>query len=61
MYEVVFKGCEAGAIGTHYEIKAWVKHSPETNEMDVRRELANKYDHVSQLRLAKPKYKDFMV
>jgi len=61
MYEVVFKGCKAGAIGTRYEIKAWVKNNPETNEMDVRRELANKYDHVSQLRLAKPKYKHFMV
>lgn len=61
MYEVIFTGCEAGAIGIHYEIKAWVKHNPETNEMECRRELANKYDHVSNIRLAKPKHQHFMV
>ena len=61
MYEVVFNGRQAGAIGILYEIKEWVKHNPETNEMECRRELANKYDHVSNIRLAKPKYQLFMV
>lgn len=61
MLEVIFSGRVAGAIGINYDIIEWVENDPRIDEEACRLELYNKYDHISNIRIAEDRYKKFMI
>jgi|688.fasta_scaffold930877_1 hypothetical protein len=61
MTEVVFNGRRAGAIGITYDIIEWVKNDPRVDEIACREELSEKYENISNIQIARPRYMNFIV
>ena len=61
MIEITFKARLLGSIGQLYQCVEYVQNDPRVDEMACREELSNKYEHISKIQIAKPRYMNFIV
>lgn len=61
MIEVIFDGRRLGSLGDTYKIKEWVANDPRADESACQEELSKKYEKISEIVVADPRYRLFMV